>query len=141
MVLILNDVSGSEIILVLIFILMFFGAKSIPGLARTLGRTIRQVKDASNEIQSEIRKSGKDMKKDLNIKGILEETAEDIKRPLDQYANDLDDAIKYQPPNKHSHIPPTQKKEESEDKKEVPEEKTSETQDHISEKSEEEKKG
>ena len=137
MILILNDISGSEIILVLIFILIFFGAKSIPGLARTLGRTIRQVKDASNEIQSEIRKSGADMKKDLNIKGILEETAEDIKRPLDQYASDLDEAVKYQPPNKHSHIPPI-KQEEQEDKKEVPEQ-SSETQDQISDSSEEQK--
>ena len=100
MLLILNDVAGSEILLILVFVLIFFGAKSIPGLARTLGRTIRQVKDASAEIQNEIKKSGKDMKNDLNLKGILEETAEDIKRPLDQYASDLDNAIKYQPPKR-----------------------------------------
>jgi sec-independent protein translocase protein TatA len=84
----------------LIFILIFFGSKSIPSLARTAGRTIRQVREASNEIQNEIRKSGDDMKKDLNLKGIIEETTEDIKRPLDQYAADLEDAVKYQPPRR-----------------------------------------
>lgn len=107
MLLILNDVAGSEILLILVFVLIFFGAKSIPGLARTLGRTIRQVKDASAEIQNEIKKSGNDMKKDLNLKGLLDDTVEDIKRPLDQYAQDIDNAVKYQAPrNKNSAIPP-----------------------------------
>lgn len=105
MLLILNDVAGSEILLILVFVLIFFGAKSIPGLARTLGRTIRQVKDASAEIQNEIKKSGKDMKNDLNLKGIIEETVEDIKRPLDQHASDLDSAIKYQPPKRKPIVP------------------------------------
>lgn len=117
MQLILNDVAGSEILLILVFILIFFGAKSIPGLARTLGRTIRQVKDASAEIQNEIRKSSNDMKSDLNLKGIIEETAEDIKRPLDQYAQDLDNAVKYQSPNKHSQIKPTPKEELEEEQR------------------------
>ncbi len=104
MVLILNDVSGSEILLILIFVLIFFGAKSIPGLARTLGRAMRQIKDASADIQNEIRKSGADMKKDLNLKGIIEETAEDIRRPLDQHARDIENAVKFEPPRTHSHL-------------------------------------
>jgi sec-independent protein translocase protein TatA len=106
MVLFLNDVAGSEILLILVFILIFFGSKSIPGLARTMGRTIRQVKDASEEIQREIKKSGDDMKKELNLKGLIEETAADVKRPLDQMTNDIDEAIKYTPPNRKSHIQP-----------------------------------
>ncbi len=84
MILILNDIATSEILLILVFVLIFFGSKSIPGLARTLGRTIRQVKDASNEIQNEIKKSGGDIKKDLDLKGILKETEESVRRPLDQ---------------------------------------------------------
>lgn len=97
MVLFLNDVGTWEVLLILVFILIFFGSKSIPGLARTMGRTIRQIKDASSEIQSEIKKSGNEMKNELNLKQIIEETAEDVKRPLDQYAKDIDDAVKYQP--------------------------------------------
>ena len=104
MLLILNDIAGSEIILILVFVLIFFGSKSIPGLAKTLGRTIRQVKDASSDIQNEIRKSSSEMKKDLNLKGILEETADDIKKPLEQHAKDIDDAVKYQPQRKKSHM-------------------------------------
>lgn len=79
---------------------MFFGSKSIPGLARTLGRTMRQIKDASSELQQEIKKSGMDIKKDLNLTGIVEETARDIQRPLDQYASDIDEAMRYESPKK-----------------------------------------
>lgn len=110
MILILNDVSGSEILLILAFVLIFFGSKSIPGLARTLGRTMRQIKDASAEIQNEIKKSGADMKKDLNLTGILEDTANDIKRPLDQHVADIENAVKFEPPKTQSHIQTNQEK-------------------------------
>lgn len=99
----LNDIAGSEILLILVFILIFFGSKSIPGIARTMGRTIRQIKDASSEIQNEIKKSSSEMKKDLNLDGIIRDTAEEVKRPLDQMSYDLDNAVKYTPP-KRSHI-------------------------------------
>lgn len=97
MLLFFNDVSGTEILVILIFILMFFGSKSIPGIARTFGRTIRQIKDASNELQDEIRKSGVDIKKDLNLSKIVEETTQDISQPLDQVAIDLNDSVRYEP--------------------------------------------
>tara|TARA_R110002072_G_scaffold302060_2_gene483616 strand:+ start:39709 stop:40101 length:393 start_codon:yes stop_codon:yes gene_type:complete len=97
MILIFNDIAGSEILLILVFILIFFGSKSIPTLARTFGKTIRQIKDASSDIQSEIKKSGMDIKKDLNLKSIIEETTNDIKKPLDQMAIDIDSTIKYEP--------------------------------------------
>ena len=104
MVLFLNDIAGSEIILILVFVLIFFGSKSIPGIARTMGRTMRQIKDASADLQSEIRKSSAEMKKDLNLDGLIKDTASDIKRPMDQYTNDIENAIKYHPSSRNSHI-------------------------------------
>lgn len=98
MLLFLSDVAGSEILLILVFILIFFGSKSIPSLARTMGRTIRQIKDASEELQNEIKKSGMDMKNDLNLTSIIEETAQDIQRPLQQHAREIDDALRFEPP-------------------------------------------
>ncbi|MGV3632184.1 MAG: twin-arginine translocase TatA/TatE family subunit [Bacteroidota bacterium] len=95
MVLFLSDIAGSEVLLILLFILMFFGSKSIPGIARTFGRTIRQIKDASQDLQDEIRKSTQDMKGDLNLKGIMEETVQDIEKPFEEYASDLDESIKF----------------------------------------------
>ncbi|MFT6503512.1 MAG: sec-independent protein translocase protein TatA [Crocinitomicaceae bacterium] len=100
MLLIFNDIGGFEILLIMGFILVFFGSKSIPGLARTFGKTIRQIKEASADIKSEIKKSTDEMKGDLDLKGLISETAEDIKRPLDQYAQDIDNAVKYTPPKR-----------------------------------------
>ncbi|MCZ2356997.1 MAG: twin-arginine translocase TatA/TatE family subunit [Bacteroidia bacterium] len=45
-----------EIILILLVILVFFGAKRIPELAKGLGKGIREFKDASQGIQNSVRK-------------------------------------------------------------------------------------
>jgi len=60
-------IGGPEIIIVLLFIVMFFGSKKIPELAKGLGRAMREVKDASNDIKKEIRDSGSSIKDDLDI--------------------------------------------------------------------------
>ncbi|MFT5336035.1 MAG: sec-independent protein translocase protein TatA [Luteibaculaceae bacterium] len=62
------NISGGEILVVLVFVLMFFGSKRIPDIARTLGKTIRQVKDATQGIQNDIRDSVSDVKKELDVK-------------------------------------------------------------------------
>lgn len=97
MVLFFNDVSGSEVLVILAFILMFFGSKSIPGIAQTFGRTIRQIKDASNDLQEEIRKSGMDIKKDMNFKHLIEDSAREISQPLDQVVDELESSVKFEP--------------------------------------------
>ena len=61
-------IGGPEIIIILLFIVIFFGSSKIPDLARTLGKTIREVKDASNEIKKEIRDSASEVKDDLDLK-------------------------------------------------------------------------
>ena len=58
-------IGGLEIIVVLLFIVMFFGSKKIPELAKGLGKAMREVKDASNEIKREIRDSANEVKDDL----------------------------------------------------------------------------
>lgn len=44
----------TELILILVVVLLLFGAKKIPDLARGLGSGIREFKDASREIKREI---------------------------------------------------------------------------------------
>lgn len=68
------NMSAGEIFIILLFILMFFGSKSIPTIARTLGRTIRQVKDATDEIKHDIRKSASDVTGDFDLKSQVEKT-------------------------------------------------------------------
>ena len=97
----LNDVSGSEILVILIIILMFFGSKSIPSIAKTLGRGLYQIRNASSEIQNEIKKSGVDIGKDMNLKNILIEKQEELIGPMDQIYSEIENTIHYDnSPNK-----------------------------------------
>ena len=95
--LIFSDIAGSEILLILVFVLIFFGSKSIPGIAQSLGRTIRQIKDASNDVQNEIKKSAGDIKGDFNLQRMMDETKSDIERPFREHAQTLDQAMNFEP--------------------------------------------
>ena len=105
MVLFLNDVAGTEILVILLFILIFFGAESIPTLARTFGKVIRQINDAKQDIQGEIKKSSGSIKKELNLDGIFKETEQAIRQPLDQMTYDIEDSIKYEPKRTKMEMP------------------------------------
>ena len=96
-VLFLNDIAGTEILLILVFVLVFFGANSIPSIAKTMGRAIYQIKNASDDLKSEIKKSTGDIKKDLNLKELIKETEEDIYLPMDQMMTDIEHTINYEP--------------------------------------------
>ena len=91
----LNDVSGSEIVIIFLFILIFFGSKSIPGIAKTLGKGLYQIRNATSEIQNEIKKSGVDVGKDLNLKNLLIEKQEELIGPMDQLYSEIENTIHY----------------------------------------------
>lgn len=96
-VLFLNDIAGTEILLILVFVLIFFGANSIPGIAKTMGKAIYQIKNASDDLKSEIKKSSGNIKKDLNINALIKETEEEIQLPIDQMMTDIEHTINYEP--------------------------------------------
>ena len=48
---------GGEIILILFIILLLFGAKKLPELAKGLGKGINEFKKASNDIKEEVEKA------------------------------------------------------------------------------------
>ncbi|MFT5618732.1 MAG: sec-independent protein translocase protein TatA [Arenicella sp.] len=45
---------GPEVFIILLVVLLLFGAKKIPELARGMGKGIREFKDATKEIKKEI---------------------------------------------------------------------------------------
>lgn len=89
MLLFINSIAGSEIIVILLFVLIFFGAKSIPGMARGLGKGMRQIKDASQDIQDEIRKTTTDMKRDVNINRALHDAKNTLQAPIKEFTKEL----------------------------------------------------
>ena len=84
-------ISGPEIMVIMLIVVMVFGADKIPEIARGLGKGIRQVKDATNDIKKEINDSakpqdlganiGKDIKKEISsVKDSIEDLTGPIKR-------------------------------------------------------------
>lgn len=57
------SIGGAEIFVILLVIILFFGAKRIPELARGIGKGMSELKNATNEIQREIRENTKDIDK------------------------------------------------------------------------------
>ena len=58
----LGGLGGWEVLTILLVLLVFFGAKKIPELARGLGKGIREFKDATKEIKDELEEGVKDGK-------------------------------------------------------------------------------
>ena len=63
----LGDLGGGEMMVVMMAILLLFGADKIPGMARGLGRGIREFKDATNEIKHELERSIEDDNKPKKV--------------------------------------------------------------------------
>ena len=51
---------GWEVVLILAVVLILFGAKKLPELAKGLGHGIREFKKASSEITSELQRAGEE---------------------------------------------------------------------------------
>jgi|TARA_B110000967_G_C18609108_1_gene423054 sec-independent protein translocase protein TatA len=77
-------ISGPEIFIIILIVVMLFGADKIPEIARGLGKTMRQVKDATNDIKTEIKKSA-------DKQGIDTDFTKDIKKGIDKVKDNIDD--------------------------------------------------
>jgi sec-independent protein translocase protein TatA len=51
----LQNLSGWEIILIFVVVLLFFGAKRLPELSRSFGKSLREFKKATSEIEDDFR--------------------------------------------------------------------------------------
>lgn len=89
----INNVGGMEVIVILLFILMFFGAKSIPGLARTLGRGMREIQHASDEIKREIKSTGDNIKQDLQLGDQVNQIVQDMERKPRQLLDQIEETV------------------------------------------------
>ncbi|HAI76215.1 MAG TPA: twin-arginine translocase TatA/TatE family subunit [Microscillaceae bacterium] len=56
----LGNLGPTEILFILFIILLFFGAKKIPELARGLGRGMREFKDATREVHKNLEEGLRD---------------------------------------------------------------------------------
>lgn len=77
-------ISGAEIAFILFIAIMVFGADKLPEIARGLGKGMRTLKDATNDIKHEITKSAEKNGIDTSI-------VSDVKKELDSVKDDLGD--------------------------------------------------
>jgi len=101
--LLLLFISGAEIFFIMFIVVMVFGADKIPGIAKGLGKGMRQLKDATEDIKQEIQKSAEkqgidtsfveDIKKDISdVKdNIGSGIGEDIKKGVTEVKKKVDD--------------------------------------------------
>ncbi len=63
------DFSGGEFMLIALVFLMFFGSKGIPNIAKSLGKAMRDFKEAANSVQRDIQESSgmNEIKEHLNM--------------------------------------------------------------------------
>ena len=59
----LGNLGAGEIFLIIALVVLLFGAKKIPELARGVGKGIREFKDATKDIQNDLEEGMKDKKK------------------------------------------------------------------------------
>ena len=76
-------IGGPEIIIILLIVVMVFGADKIPEIARGLAKGMAQVKNATDDIKSEITKSADNAGLDLDVTKDIKETIEEVKENID----------------------------------------------------------
>ena len=77
-------ISGGEIFFIMFIVVMVFGADKIPDIARGLGKGMRQLKDATEDIKQEIQKSAEK-------KGINTDFTKDIKQEIDKVKENINE--------------------------------------------------
>ncbi len=77
-------ISGFEIMFIMFVVVLLFGADKIPDIARGLGKGMRTLKDATQDIKGEISKSAEKQGLDTSV-------AKDIEEELNKVKDDLGD--------------------------------------------------
>ena len=73
-------ISGQEIFVILLVVLLLFGANKIPDIARGLGKGMNEFKKAADEIKKEMNNHTGDLKKDFKkINDEIKNTKDNLK--------------------------------------------------------------
>ena len=84
-------IGGGELFFIILVVLMLFGSDKVPEIARNLGRGMQQLKNATNDIKSEIHKSADidDLKKTFTEIGTGDITSVD--EEINKVKEDIED--------------------------------------------------
>lgn len=82
-------ISGSEIFIILLVVLLLFGANKIPEIARGLGKGFHEFKKATQDIKDEFNEQTSDIKKEVN--NIKEDLSMDYDKKSNKKENPFSD--------------------------------------------------
>lgn len=75
-ILLFLNIGGPELFVIAIAVLLLFGPDKLPGIARTMGKFVREFKNAMNGVQDEITQA-------------MKEPMEEMKKPIDSIHQDI----------------------------------------------------
>lgn len=81
------DVGGGELLLIILAIIVLFGPKKLPELAKMFGKGMRQVKKAQAQFQSQIAELQTD------IKTVIETPKEAISKNFNEIKSDFENSV------------------------------------------------
>ena len=82
-------IGGGELIFIIFIALMLFGSEKIPDVARTMGKFMAQLKNATNDIKSEIQKGAEVQEINESVRGLTSSFTEEV----DKVKNSVGDNI------------------------------------------------
>ncbi len=82
-------IGGGELIFIIFIALMLFGSDKIPDVARAIGKGMAQVKNATNEIKSEIQKEVKTHGIDTSVKELTSTFSTEVDKVKEGLDNNL----------------------------------------------------
>lgn len=88
---ILAFISGTEIIIILLAVLLLFGADKIPEITQGLGKGIREFRKVTGDIKKEFDESTRDIKQEVDdMKDDLHRQADEASDQFRSYINDAE---------------------------------------------------
>lgn len=75
-ILFLESLGGGELLVILLFVLIFFGSDKIPSLARGLGKGMRELRDAMQGVQSELKQTINE------TEDVINKNVDDVKKEI-----------------------------------------------------------
>jgi sec-independent protein translocase protein TatA len=84
-------ISGSEVFIVLLVVLLLFGSKKIPELAKGLGKGMKEFKRATEDIKKELHESTAEIRRSANE---IQRDLDDVKGKLHEESSGLQKSVK-----------------------------------------------
>ena len=90
------NLGGGELFLIVVFVILFFGSDKLPGIAKGLGKAIREVNHAKDQIQNEIQNHTGGFREEMEkhtseIRTELDKAGQGLKKQMDEAAKAIND--------------------------------------------------